>query len=154
LLQIRSESRLECFAKASRPRRKALLKALPEKGLAAAFGRGQRSANDFGSWRPFHSLDVARAQRLCIRVGKRSLFDRLRRHPAKPLVRFLRVRFLPHILSLPVAPHPGSAAFERIAITRFHRGGNALAHGHGIGRIALQEPAEDGQLCLQHVSLE
>ena len=130
------------------------IKALCDKDLAAALGRGQCSANDFGLRRPSHSLEVGGGQGPCIRVSKRSLFDLLRRHRAKSLVRFLRDKFLPHLSSLLVSPARWSAAFERIPVARLHRSGNALAHGHGIGGIALQEPAEDRQLRLQHVALE
>jgi hypothetical protein len=48
----------------------------------------------------------------------------------------------------------GSTALERVAIARLHGGANALAHGDGVGRIALQEAAKDGELRAQHVSLE
>ena len=48
----------------------------------------------------------------------------------------------------------GLAALEGIAVARLNGRGNTLAHGYCVRGFALQEPAQDGELGAQHISLE
>ena len=53
-----------------------------------------------------------------------------------------------------MAGEPGLPTLERVAIASLHGGADALAHGYGVGRLALQEAAQHGELGAQHVSIE